>query len=307
MGIRKNLIKNAVVIVNKKRGERPNELTMEKKEVYECPFCPGNEHRTPVIIYDSKAPYNIRISKNKYPIVKEKNQDNEGIFGEHYVVIEGEEHDVNMHEFTKEKMKEIIKAYKHVVHKLYVDKDIKYVQIFKNCGKDAGASIKHPHSQVVGINLVPKDIADEIQRAEDFYKTNKTCIYCNILKSELKNRKRIVYEGKYFTAFCPNESLYQYKMTIIKNHHQSNFEFDDDEMMDLGNVILVSLKKLNNVKKNCSYNLCFHFIKDDNVFYHFYIDIIPRLNPLGGFELGTGIMINTVEPEVAAETLRNEG
>lgn len=307
MGVRKNFIKDAVVIVNKERGERPNELIMKEKEVNECPFCPDNEYRTPVTIYNSGAPYNIRISKNKYPIVKEKNEDNEGIFGEHYVVIEGEKHDANMNEFTKEKMKEIIKAYEYVVHKLYVDKDIKYIEIFKNCGKDAGASLKHPHSQVIGINIIPKDIAEEIARAEDYYKTNKTCIYCDILKSEFKNKKRIVYEGKYFTTFCPKESLCQYKMTIIKNHHQSNFKLEDDEMMDLGNVILISLKKLNSVKKNCSYNLCFHFIKDDNAFYHFYIDIIPRLNPVGGFELGTGIMINTVEPEVAAETLRNEG
>ncbi|KHD37149.1 galactose-1-phosphate uridylyltransferase [Clostridium acetobutylicum] len=311
MSIRRNSINNTTVIINKKRAERPVELKSENKKEEkvqyekECPFCIGNEYRTPAVIYDTKEPYHVRVSENKYPIVKEKSMDNNEVFGHHYVVIEGKNHSDNMHEFTKEQMREIIKAYKNTVYKLYENEDIKYVQIFKNCGKDSGASLKHPHSQIVGINIVPDEISREIKGTKKYYEENKECFYCSRLKKEVQYKKRIIHIGKYFTAFCPYDSTYQYKVTIMKNQHQSNFGLDELEMMELGEIITLILKKLNNISYNCSYNMCFHFLKEENEFYHFYVDIIPRLNPMGGFELGTGIMINTVDPEVAAEIFRN--
>ncbi|URZ03781.1 DUF4931 domain-containing protein [Clostridium felsineum] len=311
MSIRRNKIKNTTVIINKRRAERPIELKnkdiIERKVQYEkeCPFCVGNEYKTPLVIYNTNKPYYVKVSENKYPIVKEKSKDNKEIFGQHYVVVEGKNHSDNMHEFTKDQLKEIIKAYEYTVDKLYENEDIKYVQIFKNCGKDAGASLKHPHSQIVGINIMPDKISEEIENNKKYYKKNGECFYCSTLKNEIKNKKRIIKEGNYFTAFCPYDSMYQYKVTIIKNKHKSNFCLNDLEMMELAEIIALVLRKLNNIKENCSYNICFHFLKEENDFYHFYLDIIPRLNPMGGFELGTGIMINTVDPDIAAEAYRN--
>lgn len=309
--MRTNPISKETVIISENRSKRPTDFLSEKHEEENisfkenCPFCIENENMTSKKVYESKEPYFIKVVENKYPAILKKEQSNSNIYGFHYVVIEGKNHSGKFFEFSIEHIAEIIRAYIVISKKIYDFPFIKYVQIFKNYGRGAGASLQHSHSQIVGINILPQKIEDEIDNSKEYYEDKKTCIQCDILKNEIHLKERIVYEGKEFIALCPYASNYQYEVQIIKKGHTSTMlNLNEVEIKDLSDVLKTVTNMLYKVLGDISYNIYCNFIKKDNSYFHFYIEVCPRTVKGAGFEISTGIMINTVSPEIAAKTLR---
>ncbi|WP_010233281.1 galactose-1-phosphate uridylyltransferase [Clostridium arbusti] len=311
--MRINPISNEVVIMSENRSKRPSDFPADKQKIEritfkkDCPFCQENQHMTSKKIYENQGSNFVKVVENKYPAVFKKEEANSNIYGFHYVVIEGRDHNTRFFELTKEHISEIIKAYINISTNIYKSSFIKYVQIFKNNGREAGASLQHCHSQIIGINILPQKIEREIENCKKYYKDKNTCILCDILKEEIKDKKRIVYEGKEFVALCPYASTFKYEVQIIKRKHSSTIlNLNEVEIMDLSNVMKNVTGMIYNVLGDISYNIYYNFVKEDNSYYHFYIEICPRTVKGAGFEISTGIMINTVFPEIAAEKLRQQ-
>lgn len=309
--MRINPISKEAVIISENRSKRPTDFSSEKYEEENinfkktCPFCLENENMTSKKVYESKVPYFVKVVENKYPAILKKEQTNSNIYGFHYVIIEGKNHSEKFFQFSVDHIAEIIRAYIVISKKIYDFSFIKYVQIFKNHGKDAGASLQHSHSQIIGINILPQKIADEINNSKKYYEDKKTCILCDILKEEIDSKERVVYEGKEFIALCPYASTYKYEVQIIKKKHSSTMlNLNESEIKDLSDVLKTVTNMLYKVLGDISYNIYCNFIKKDNAYYHFYIEVCPRTVKGAGFEISTGIMINTVSPEAAAKKLR---
>lgn len=309
--MRINPVSKETVIISENRSKRPTDFSSEKHEEEKvsfkdtCPFCLEGGNMASKKVYESEEPYFVKVVENKYPAILKKEEIHSNIYGFHYVVIEGKNHSEKFFKFSIEHIAEIIRAYIGISKKIYNFPFIKYVQIFKNQGRDAGASLQHSHSQIIGINILPQKIENEIKNSRKYYEDKKTCILCDILKKEIDLKERIVYEGKEFIALCPYASTFKYEVQIIKKKHSSTMlNLNELEIKDLSDVLKNVTNMLYKVLGDISYNIYYNFIKEDNVYYHFYIGVCPRTVKGAGFEISTGIMINTVLPEIAAKTLR---
>ncbi len=295
--IKQNFLTGQHVIFCQDRAKRPQNI---KKNILItpikfCPFCIDNKHMTFEPIYKS---FNdeIRLVNNKYPIVA-YDRDNYGI---HYVLIDTKEHEKNIINYTDEHMFYLIKAIKDILDILYEDKRLKYVQIFKNQGFNAGASQSHSHWQILGLSILPKKQRYMIDALKKYENENNKCYFC------MKDyRENLVYENEGFLAFCPDDSLYCYEINIMPKEHITNIRFLDNKgIKHLGSILKKCLIKLHLIYDNLDYNICVYngFREEDQ--YHFFIQIIPRVGNLAGFEFSTGMFVNSVLPKDAAKILR---
>lgn len=294
--IKQNFLTGEYVIYSIDREKRPQTIKKHicPTPVEHCPFCLQNKHMTFKPIYTS---FNeeIRIVDNKYPIIK----DCENTYGKHYVLIDTKEHQKNIIHFTDEHMFYVMKSIKDILNILYKDEKLQYVQIFKNKGVNAGASQHHSHWQILGLPILPNKQKYVINTLKDYETKNNKCYFCNL--NFLDN---LVYETNDFLAFCPEDSLYYYEINIIPKQHITNIAYLDDNMLkQLGHTLKKCLIKLDAVHNNIDYNIClYNGSKTDE--YHFFIQIIPRIGNIAGFEFSTGMFINSCLPQDAAKSLR---
>lgn len=294
------------VIYSANRAARPkdfNDIKVGDIPEYkkDCPFCPGNEESTPPTIYKVGEPWIMRVVENKYPAVT---MGNETVKGLHYVVVENNKHNKNIDELSIEDLENLLRLYIKISNDMYKNPEIQYVQIFKNYKREAGASLEHPHSQIIGVNFIPNNILRELDVSKDYYYGKESCMYCDEIDKEKKIVKRVVFEDEYFIVICPYASFYQYQTQILPKRHISSINsLTDDEIKSLTTVLK---RLLNSYKKSLgdiAYNMYFHSIYKEVKEYHFHIDICPRTNIHAGFEISTGAIINSVYPEDAAEVL----
>jgi UDPglucose--hexose-1-phosphate uridylyltransferase len=312
--IRKDIFDNSWVIFSTNRGDRPNDYLNGNVN---CPFCPGHEMETPqeiISIKNKKGKWTIRVVPNRYPAVSKNNLINdsriEGIYnalsayGVHEVVIESEKHNALFEEMEIEKIEEILKIYAFRYKELYKVPGVKYVMVFKNVGMNAGASLRHPHSQIIALPLVPKSVISELNSSKKFFKRNNKCLFCEIIEQEKKFKKRVVYENKNFMVFCPFSSKFCYETWIIPKNHFSDFQNFRD-YKQLAEIMKITMKALKRTFIDLSYNMIIHSSpKENSAFYHWHIEILPKLANMAGFEWGSGFYINIIEPEKAAEKLK---
>ncbi|WP_051350560.1 galactose-1-phosphate uridylyltransferase [Caloramator sp. ALD01] len=298
------------VIFSAKRADRPKDFLDKNTTDYveykkECPFCVGNEESTPPTIYKIGDPWIMRVVENKYPAVTMQNE--QDVKGIHYVVVESNKHNCSIHNFNLEDLERLIKLYIRVSADIYKNPDIQYVQIFKNYKREAGASLEHPHSQIIGVSFIPNNILKELDVSRDYYYGKESCIYCDEIEKEVNLNKRIVIENEYFVVLCPYASLYQYQTQILpKRHVSSLFSLTEDEIRGLAYTIKDLFERYNRNLGDIAYNMYFHCINREVKEYHLHIDICPRTNIHAGFEISTGAIINSVYPEDAAEVLRDK-
>ena len=318
MGIlRKDYILDRWVYYASSRGKRPREFrnVTLKEESRLCLFCPGNEKLTPPEIgkVEYKGGWKMRWFLNKFPAVdnkknsfskkknffssKKKFFSESHAYGCHEIVIETSHHKSQLADLPERDIMGLLEVYKVRVHELSRLKNISYVQVFKNHGKDAGTSLLHSHSQIVALPQVPALINDEVNAAGKY----KKCPYCEILKAESKSKRKI-FETKNVVAFAPFASRFNYEAWIFPKQHKRNFEeLSWQEFKDIASAmkkILVKLKKI-----NASYNFYVHYSPSkENL--HFHIEIAPRIATWAGFELSTEFIINSVMPEDAARFYR---
>ncbi len=296
--IKQNFLTGEYVIYSLERFKRPqsNKKNILTTPIDICPFCIENKHLAANNIYTT---FNeeIRIIDNKYPILT----NNDTNYGKHYVLIDTKDHYKNIIDFTDEHLFYLIKSIKEFFEILSTDKNLKYVQVFKNQGQNAGASQEHSHWQVLGLSTLPNKQKYMINALKKYEEENEKCYFCSLDYSE-----NFVYENKDFLAFCPEDSLYCYEVNIIPKKHITNIIYLDDKMLkNLGVILKKILIKLNLMYNNLDYNICLYNGLKSQEEYHFFIQIIPRVGNLGGFEFSTGMFVNSVLPTDAAKALRN--
>lgn len=294
------------VIFCKGRGKRPI-VSGGKISKDQCPFCPGAEEDTPQTIMSVGNPWTMRVIENKYPAVASLDNENFDIRGLHYVVIETNNHYKKLSDFKDEEISQLLKLYIDMIKYIKKYKEINHIQIFKNYKREAGASMDHIHSQILATNNIPNKYLKEEEKLKLYIEKTGRCMICDEINEEIKEKDRVVYEGKYFLAYCPKGSILAYTVRIVpKVHTKSMEEFSEEEISELSYIYVKVIKNLDNILQDPPINICYYFIKESS-YYHFYIEFYPRKNNLAGYELSTDIMLNSVCPEDAAYELSWNG
>ncbi|MFA4967674.1 MAG: galactose-1-phosphate uridylyltransferase [Candidatus Margulisiibacteriota bacterium] len=329
--LRQNPATKEWVIIATERAKRPEDFTPakieEKVEVKNhCPFCEGNEASTPSEIlayrtYGTKpdAPgWWIRIIPNKFPaliprggIQRMKQEDffryMDGV-GEHEIIIESPKHDESIATMDPKQVEEIFLAYRERYITLSQDPRFEMVIIFKNHGAAAGTSVLHPHSQVIATPITPLHIRHRLEEAMRYFDDNGTCVFCDMVKKEIAVNERIVFKTENFISFVPFAASSPFLTIVIPKNHYSSFETTTPERIkELSYLMKTVLTKIYTSMKNPDFNFVIRSspCHEKNVeYYHWHIEIVPRVTAVAGFELGSGIYINTVIPEQAARFLR---
>ena len=332
--LRKDPITNRWVIISAIRGQKPSDFHYEvadQADPENCPFCPGNESMTPPEIYAvrsdasaaNSADWSVRVVPNKFPalgIDNDLKKQGEGIYdkmtgyGAHEVVIETPDHNKQMAQLTVDEIEGVLQTYQDRVEDLYRDIRFRYVLIFRNEGRLAGASILHPHSQIIATPITPKRVKEELQTSEGYFRVKERCVFCDVIAQERKEEKRIVYENEHFISFCPYASRFPFEICLLPKEHQLHFHQSRAHKRDLAVAMKVTMEKLQVALSQPQYNYIihtapnlfprrgyWHTIQDD---YHWHFEIMPHLTRMAGFEWGSGFYINPTAPEDAARYLR---
>ena len=189
-------------------------------------------------------------------------------------------------------------------------KFVNHISIFHNHGQEAGASIAHPHSQIITTPLIDIDLHKALLRSEGYYKKGKRCIYCEMNKWEKKSKKRIVFENKDFLVICPFASKTAFQVIVSPKKHLAYFErAKEEEKYSLAEAFQKAISKLYKGLNAPAYNFYLHTAPCDGKnhdYYHWHWTILPKTSTWAGFEIGTRMEISTIEPEKAAEYLRKQ-
>ncbi len=324
--LRKDPITGRWVIISSERGKRPNEFLDQrnKKRTGFCPFCAGNERTTPheILAYrDSGQPdgpgWRLRTVPNKFPALQiegDLDKQGEGIFdkmngiGAHEVIIESPDHSATLSTLPAKAMEDVLWAYRDRMEDLKRDKRFQYTLIFKNEGLIAGATLEHTHSQLIALPIVPIQVQEEIEGAKRHYKLKERCIYCDIIRQEMQSAMRVILETQLFIALAPYAPRFPFETWILPKKHLSCYSCStNDDFRDLAGVLQNILRRIDRALSNPPYNYVIHtspFRDENNDYYHWHIELMPKLTNVAGFERGSGFYINPTPPEDAAKFLR---
>jgi UDPglucose--hexose-1-phosphate uridylyltransferase len=325
--LRKDPIIGRWVIIATERGKRPTDFTApaQPEKGGFCPFCYGNEDKTPgeVLAYrpsGSKANaegWRLRVVPNKFPaLMIEGDSGRVGVgmydkmngIGAHEVVIETPDHDALWSNLTQANMEEVLWAFKERIEDLKKDPRFRYILIFKNQGDAAGASLEHPHTQLIALPIVPKRVAEELLGSKEHYGFKERCVFCDILYQEQMTKERIITENNSFIAFTPFASRFPFETWILPKVHISHYENSEKVGFEyLASILRETIKRMDSVLDYPPYNLIVHTAPmnaQSLEYYHWHIEIIPKLTKVAGFEWGSGFYINPTPPEEAATYLR---
>lgn len=328
---RQNIILKDWVIISTERAKRPEQLKEDKnlneKRLPEwdenCPFCPGNEVKTgnTTVLHQVGEGENwkLKVIPNKFPALSSSMDDYkvetssnffrwmDGI-GNHEVLIETPRHDLTIATMEPREVQTVLEAYKARVETLMGFPHVETVITFRNNGPRAGASLAHPHSQIIAMPVIPRDIMSRMNESIRYHEEHRACVFCSVLRSELEAQTRMVVESAHFAAFVPYAASSPFSMWIFPKRHASNYtDISPEEMTDLSHVLRTALRKLYFGLNDPDYNYIFRTAPkgySNTAFFHWYITIVPRLTRTAGFELGSGTFINPTIPEENAEYLR---
>ncbi len=314
------------VVIAAGRAKRPEEFAVHEEEETpddpekKCFFCFPEEtgQEKDVLIYkNSEDDWSLRVFPNKYPAFsrgKKTRHFEEGPYfgmdgvGYHELVVT-RDHKKQIAKLDALEVAEMIDAYQDRYISLMNKKSVNYVEIFHNHGKDAGASIAHPHSQLVAIPVVSPYIKGELDGAENYHRMNKHCVFCAMIEWERENKKRVIFENEDYLAFCPFASRAAFEVWVLPKKHKPYFERTGvKEKIKTAEALQAAISKICKALNNPAYNFYIHTSPSegkDYPHYHWHIEILPRTSVWAGFELSTGIEISTIEPEAAAEYLKN--
>ena len=199
---------------------------------------------------------------------------------------------------TITELTDLLYTYSWLMIELYKDPKIKYVQIFKNYKKEGGSSLEHTHSQAVAFSIIPEKMLTILNNSKNYYDENSKCVFCEMLKEEIKNKERVLIDSEFFLVFAPYASMFPYEVCIYPKIHRSNFtDITQKEYVELSIVLKNVFSKLYTNLNNPAYNFYLHSINENTSHFHWSIQIIPRTNIQAGLELSTGIMLNPISPE----------
>lgn len=296
-----------------------------------CPFCEGNEKETPPEISAFREEgvtdgpgWRVRVVPNKSPILQIHGEldgkavgmyDKLGGIGAHEIVIETPRHDRTLATMEDKEIEDVLWAYRERMDDLKKDPRFRYILVYKNYGSLVGASTKHSHSHIVATPVTPRRIKEELYGSQSYYRRKERCVYCDIIRQEIKSGDRVILEDEHFLCFSPFASIYPFQAWIIPKVHEVFFEMNERYAF-LASMLREILNRIGRGLKDPDYIFIIHTgpnleakrgrqywqtLLDD---FHWHIEIMPRIRSLTGFEIGAGFHLNPVPPEDATKYLR---
>jgi UDPglucose--hexose-1-phosphate uridylyltransferase len=230
-------------------------------------------------------------------------------YGAHEVIIESPDHEHTFADLAVEQVQEIIWAMRDRSVELHKDSQIKYSLIFKNWGSEAGASQEHPHCQIIALPIVPKRVQEELAGSRRYFDYKERCVFCDMVQQELKEQERVVVETDLFVSFMPFASRFPFETWIVPKEHTCFFnDIQKNQVQDLSRIMKTTFGLLKTALDDPAYNFVIHTTPFDGTgntpYYHWHIEIMPKLTRMAGFEWGSGFYINPTPPEQAARYLK---
>ncbi|CAL1356514.1 unnamed protein product [Linum trigynum] len=332
--LRHDPVSNRWVVFSPARAKRPSDFKSKSPENPDpnsssgnsCPFCIGNESQCAPEIFrfppDLGNPnWKIRVIENLFPALsrtgeypsedQQRHQDHtaggrslKGL-GFHDVVIEAPVHSVQLSDLGAGEIGQVLLAYKKRIEQIATFDSIKYIQVFKNHGASAGASLSHSHSQILALPVVPPAVSTRLDGTKEYFEKTGKCSLCEVRAKEL-----IIDESTHFISIVPFAATFAFEIWIVPKDHSSHFhELDSDQAVDLAGLLRLMLKKMSTQLNNPPFNFMIQTsplrVEESRLPYsHWFLQIVPHLGGVAGFEIGSGCHINPVFPEDAAKVLR---
>jgi UDPglucose--hexose-1-phosphate uridylyltransferase len=327
--LRKDPVTGRWVIISTERRKRPSDFRLDPVQIKPdpgCPFCEGHEHMTPreILAYrrnghgPNQPGWDLRVVPNQFPVLRvEGNLDRqgEGLFdkmngiGAHEVIIETPQHQDSLTTMGVDAVEQVLWSFRERVQDLKQDRRFRYIIIFKNHGMAAGASLEHPHSQLIALPIVPREVRAEIDGARQHFASKERCVFCDVIRQDAADGRRIIAENADMIALAPYAPRFPFETWILPKRHQSLFEDTPrHEYASLARLLGDLLRRMNNALVSPPYNLLIHSApvsEPAGDFYHWHVEIIPKLTKVAGFEWATGFYLNPTAPEEAAQVLRD--
>ncbi len=330
-------LRRAWVITETGRSRQPREFIVNRQQVSmtACPFCPGQEMKTPPEVYaqrDGSRPANspdwqVRVVPNKFPILRiEGNLEPQqyGLYrnmrgiGAHEVIIETPDHHRSLDQLDLGETTRVLQAYRARLLDLRKDTRFHYLQIFKNHGVEAGAPLPHSHSQLMAVPTTPPITRNELNACREHFHSTARCLICDLIAQEIADDRRVVSNDGRFLTIAPYASCSPFELRLYPLQHNHDFALQNDaELAACAAALQDVLRRLRRLLNDPPYNFVLHTappahpqpgkpeawktLAED---YHWHIELFPRLSQIAGFEWGSGFFINPLPPEDAARFLR---
>ena len=330
--MRKDIFSGRWVIVADSDALQPSDLRFKKfgRDTAFCPFCEASEHLTPPEVFAIRPPgspangpgWSVRVVPNSKPrlrIESDLGRRAEGFYdlmngvGAHEIIVETPRHDRALHELEVAEIVNVFRAYVARITDLHRDERMRYVLIFKNHGEEAGAhTTTHSISRLMALPVTPRAIKNKLVISRDYYAHKERCIYCDVVRQELKDGRRLIAENEDFVAFAPFASRFPFEMNVFPKSHSSAFhQISSHQIENLAQILRDVLQKLDHTLGGPPYNLSlqdrprlrqkqgyWETIEHD---FHWHLEILPQVSPIAGFEWASGFFYNPVPPELAAK------
>jgi UDPglucose--hexose-1-phosphate uridylyltransferase len=327
--LRRDPVTGRWVIVAADRQKRPSDFRLDRPIILgrdQCPFCPGREELTPPEILSyrqnggaANTPgWDLRVVPNKFPALQVEGaleRIGDGMYdrmsgvGAHEVIIETPDHGRTLAAMSDPEIERVLWAYRERILDLKRDVRMQYIMVFKNHGAAAGATLEHTHSQLIALPIVPDFVREEVDGARRHFAVKERCVFCDVIRQDLADGSRIVVENADVVALAPYASRLAFETWLLPRRHGARFEdAPRHEYESLARALKAVLRRMDRALESPPYNLVVHtapIFEDATDFYHWHVEIIPKLTPVAGFEWGTGFYINPTAPEEAASVLRS--
>ncbi|HEY3452935.1 MAG TPA: galactose-1-phosphate uridylyltransferase [Myxococcales bacterium] len=325
--LRQNVATREWVIIATERAQRPDQFVDARRALAEsrprfvadCPFCPGNEALVgkPSLEISEAGRWQVRVVANKFPALVESGEPVrhfKGVersmdgFGVHEVLIESPLHNATTALQSEQEVGRTLRAFCERGRKLSHDERLLLTIFFKNHGAGAGTSLEHPHSQMVSLPVVPHHVRQRLQDAAAYYDEHGSCVFCDMWHQELAKGARVIVEGKHSLAFVPYAAFSPFHTWVVPKRHMAVFgHARDEELDDVAAVLRGVLRRMYFGLHDPDFNFVVRTApnqEDRSRSFHWYISIVPRVTRTAGFEVGSGMFINTALPEDSAKFLR---
>lgn len=319
--LRQDPVSGDWIVIAKGRKARPHDVVVKRRRkpvpLHDCPF----ETPEGKVLFEAghENDWRVRVVENKFPAFTHPGVCAEAMHkgmytvaagvGHHEIVIT-RDHEADFPQLSLEQAGEVFAAFIARYRALADDTCLAYISLFHNWGASAGASVYHPHYQIIAIPVIPPDVWHSLEGSKRYFEKHKECVHCAMIAQELKEQKRIIFENAHAIAVTPFVSRQGFEVRVFPKAHQSFFEETNGEVMaGVAHALKESIQMMRHALGDPDYNFFIHTAslkeKEDHAHYHWHIEILPKVNIAAGFELGTGIEINPLDPDEAAEMLRN--